>query len=306
MQYHCQEIVAAQSTCSANHDLVEEYVNNMDSSTTIIIIPFHFLVSEFLFVYYVIHLSCSILSSCLMDINMELGTSYNIKDSKTSIEKLQDNRFSQEECTNLEMFYGIEEPLNAVYPNTEDQANRKMINYSKISPAEGGMQGEASTEISPVEGGMQGEASIENLRDCSFYQEMEEELPDHIKPYSEDHKTDLEQTMVSPSVHLDNEKYQVVIEDHNLCNLQTEAEKLEDAYTSEEYIGHAMFCSPQEPQGLVTSPGQVNHGNEEQPFLNVTSSENEKCQMSIETCLLSATLHGIPEPKVPDVSGANF
>lgn len=292
MQYHCQEIVAAQSTCSANHDLVEEYVNNMDNSTTIIIIPFHFRVSEFLFVYYVIHLSCSILSSCLMDINMELGTSYNIKNSKTSIEKLQDDKFSEEECKNLEMLYGIEEPLNAVYPNTEDQANGKMIRYS---------------EISPPEDGMQGEASIENLRDCSFYQEMmEEELPDHIKPYSEDHKTDLEQTMVSPSVHLDNEMYQVVIEDHNLYNLQTEAEKLEDAHTSEEYIGHAMFCSPQEPQGLVTSLGQVNHGNEEQPFLDVTSSENRKCQISVETHLLSTTLHGIPEPKVPDASGANF
>lgn len=292
MQYHCEEIVASQSSCSANYNLVEEYVNYMGSSITNII-SFYFLVSEFLFDYLMPHSSCSILSSCLMDINMELGTSYNIKSSKASIGSVQENRLSEEECANFEMFYGIEEPLNTVYPNTEDQANGEMLKYSEISPSEDGMQGEAS---------------IEKLRDCNFYQEMiEGEPPDHIKPYSEDHKTDQEQKIVSQFVPLDNEMFQVVREDHNQCNLQTEAEKLEDyTHTPEEYIGHAMLCGHKEPQGLVTPFGEENHEDEEQISLEIKSSENRKCQISMEDNLLSTTLHGIRESKVPDTSGANF
>lgn len=237
---------------------------------------------------------CSILSSCLMNINMDLGTSHNPNLSKTSMEMLQESRFSQEECMDLDMFYGIEEPHNPVNPNTEDQADGEKIK-------------DQDPEISAPEDGMHGEVSIEKFRDCSIYQErFEGEPPDLIEPYSEDHKIIQEQMKVSELASLDNEMYQIVREDHNSSNSQAEVEKLQDyTHAPEECMGHAMFSGTEEPQELVRPFDEENHEDGEQMFLEMTSSENRKCQTIMVDRPLSITHDGTPKSMVPESSGAN-
>ncbi|KAH7532362.1 hypothetical protein FEM48_Zijuj04G0011800 [Ziziphus jujuba var. spinosa] len=249
--YCCDKIATSQSTCSASYNLVEE-----------------------------------ILSSCLMNINMDLGTSHNLNRSKTSMEKLQEIRFSEEECMDLEMFYGIEEPHNPVNPNAEDKTDKEKIKDPKISASEDGMHGEAS---------------IEKFRDSSFNQErFGGEPPYHIEPYSQDPKIGQEQMKVSEFAPLGNEMYQIVRGDHNSNNSLAEVEKLQDyTHASEECMGHAMFSGTEEPQELVRlGPfDEENHDDGEQMFLEMA---NRECQTIMEDRPLSIALDGTPKSKVPD------
>ncbi|PON45303.1 Rad21/Rec8-like protein [Parasponia andersonii] len=102
-----------------------------------------------------------IISSFRMD--MHLRKSHKMDSFTANVEKLQEHRFSQEECTDLEMFYAAEEePQNAVKPCEEDC--REKMKDPETSSSLDTMHGEASTgKVRQV-----GENGVNLVTSCSI------------------------------------------------------------------------------------------------------------------------------------------
>ncbi|KAK4603355.1 hypothetical protein RGQ29_012054 [Quercus rubra] len=227
-------------------------------------------------------LADNVLSSVLMDIDMEVSTSCGLANLKVNTEKLQDERFSPAECVDLETFLETEVP-----------------------------------EKAPLEDEIPGEACTEKVQDRTFSHEgcvnlemfcaTDEEPADHINLSSEDHQIDGEQIKVTELAQSENKTHPVIRETHDLSNLETSMEKLRvEKFAHEECMDLDMFCGvKEEPPELVRKFNEEHHNDAEPKKLpSLTSFENKKCQVNTEEHPLSVTVDRTPKSKFPDETGA--
>lgn len=252
---------------------------------------------------FLINTSCSCIPSGQMDVGMELQTSNDIRSLKASVEKEQENRFTQEECMDLEMFCVVEEqPLPSIKPYGKDyQASMQEIKDPEIS----------QSEIVEEEG------SIEKLRDSSFEQEkgvslltscgIEGEHPEQNKISNNHHQIDEDEMFVAEFTMPVKKSNQVMEEDQDVSNFQTEMETLPDCTESK-----VMFedldtpYRPNEPLELDMSYGKENLEQREQRSQEMISSDKRKCHMAAIDYPVSITLDVTPLSNEPDATGEYF
>ncbi|KAL5537383.1 hypothetical protein UlMin_043564 [Ulmus minor] len=235
----------------------------------------------------------NILSSYQMGIRV--STLHNLDSLKATIEKHEENRFSQEECMDLEMFYGSEvENQNAVELHNEDhQDNLVEINDPKILSRKDGIPAEASTERLE-DWRLSGENDVNCVRSCG----IEGEPSDHMQSCGEDLQIDLEHIIASESELPQNETCQVIGDDHILSNLQIEMEKLRGEGT-----GFATSSGPEELQDHGAQFVEEHCGDRDENFAEIFEN-GEESPFVVEENPKSMKLDGTPELKIPDASGA--
>ncbi|KAF3964259.1 hypothetical protein CMV_011430 [Castanea mollissima] len=224
----------------------------------------------------------NVLSSVLMDIDMEVSTSRGLANLKVNTEKLQEERFSPAECVDLETFLETEVP-----------------------------------EKAPLEDEIPGEACTEKIQDRAFSHEgcvhlemfcaTDEEPADNINLSAEDHQIDGEQIKVTELAQSDNKTHPVIRETHDLSNLETSMEKLRvEKFAHEECMDLDMFCGAKEETPELVRKFNEEHHNDAEPkkLPSLTASENKKCQVNTEEHPLSVTVDMTPKSKFPDASGA--
>lgn len=237
---------------------------------------------------------------------MEFRTSSNGANSEAFMEKLQENRFSQEECTDLETFCGVqEEPPNQVVSYGEDQeTNREQIKAPDIAPSEDGIQGESSMEkprdLTLSQEGLNLETVYGTEREPSYY----------VRSSSEDHQIDREEIMEPELMQPENQTCQVIRQDNNLIASEANMEKLLRCTVSqEEYMDLDMFLGAKQSRELVCSSGEENHIDREPIKLPETSSPKSIEHQIIvqeDPDPLSVEYDGTPGAKFPSALGAYF
>lgn len=244
-----------------------------------------------------------VLSSYMLDFDMEFRTSSNGANSEAFMEKLQENRFSQEECADLETFWEVqEEPPNQVVSYGEDQeTNREQIKAPDIAPSEDGIQGESSMEkprdLTLSQEGLNLETVYGTEREPSYY----------VRSSSEDHQIDREEIMEPELVQPENQTCQVIRQDNNLIASEANMEKLLRCTVSqEEYMDLDMFLGAKQSRELVCSSGEENHIDREPIKLPETSSPKSIEHQIIvqeDPDPLSVEYDGTPAAKFPSALG---
>ncbi|CAL8142661.1 unnamed protein product [Prunus armeniaca] len=244
-----------------------------------------------------------VLSSYMLDFDMEFRTSSNGANSEAFMEKLQENRFSQEECADLETFWEVqEEPPNQVVSYGEDQeTNREQIKAPDIAPSEDGIQGESSMEkprdLTLSQEGLNLETVYGTEREPSYY----------VRSSSEDHQIDREEIMEPELVQPENQMCQVIRQDNNLIASEANMEKLLRCTVSqEEYMDLDMFLGAKQSRELVCSSGEENHIDREPIKLPETSSPKSIEHQIIvqeDPDPLSVEYDGTPAAKFPSALG---
>lgn len=237
---------------------------------------------------------------------MEFKTSSHGANSEAFVEKHQENRFSQEECTDLETFCGVqEETPNQVVSYGEDQeTNREQIKAPVIAPSEDGIQGESSMEkprdLTLSQEGLNLETVHGTEREPSYY----------VRSSSEDHQIDREEIMEPELVQPENQTCQVIRQDNNLIASEANMEKLLRCTVSqEEYMDLDMFLGAKQSRELVCSSGEENHIDREPIKLPETSSPKSIEHQIIvqeDPDPLSVEYDGTPGAKLPSALGAYF
>ena len=220
---------------------------------------------------------------------MNLRKLLNIDGLTTTLEMIQENRFSQRECIDLIVSNAVEEPSqNADKPLDEDHHD----NAEKI-------KGHGSSS----EHGIQAEASIEKLQDSDENDVNlvrssgnEGEPADCVKQRREDRQIDREQIMVSEPEQLANEV--------SPSHLQAEMEKLRDDMRSaeEQLMDLDMLCGAKEPPEIVKSFIEVNH-KDGQPRLHEIPEYRESHETIGEDNSISTKPDRTTDIKIPDASG---
>uniref|UniRef100_A0A2N9G8Z7 Rad21/Rec8-like protein C-terminal eukaryotic domain-containing protein n=1 Tax=Fagus sylvatica TaxID=28930 RepID=A0A2N9G8Z7_FAGSY len=246
----------------------------------------------------------NILSSVLMDIDMEMSTSCSLTNLEVNTQKLQDKRFSRAEHFDLETFLETEvEPTDPFKPFGEDlQTNGEQIKVPEMALLEDEIPGEASAE--KIE---DSRFSHEECGDLEMFCGTGEEPADHVNLSPGDHQIDGEQIKVLELAQSESKNHHVIRETYDLSNLGTSMEKLRvEKFAHEECLNLDMFCvAKEEPPKLVRQFNQEHHNDAETTkFPSLLSSESEKCQVNTEEHALSVMLDGTPKSKFPDASGA--
>lgn len=290
MQYHYSGIHAGCSTSLPCYAMVEEYVNIYGKLKIFSLYLFQSFGHNF-----PSNTSCSSVLSHQMDIDTEFQPSNNLRNFEGSMVKLQDNRFAQEECMDLDMFCVVEaQPLCSIQPCSKNhQANR-------------------DPEIAHPEIVMLGEGSIEKLRDSSLDQDkgvnlliscvIESEPPGQIKRGGDDQQSDEEHVFVSELTTMQvNKTFQIVEEDHDISNLETDIEKLLNCSHSEvKFMDLDMSCGPSEPIELAKSIDEEHLDEKEQ---NSTYMCEKRTGQMTKDYPVSITLDKTLLSKEQDISG---
>ncbi|KAK9925479.1 hypothetical protein M0R45_033803 [Rubus argutus] len=223
----------------------------------------------------------NVFSSHLMDFRI----SSNRADSEEIIEKLQWNRFSQEECADLDTFIGTEKQKQVKQYGEDNETNGDQIKTPDIAVSEDGIQEE----------GQNHEILYGNDREASC----------HVITTGEDHRSDREEIMEIDLMQPEKQSCQITRRERSLRNLEADMENLKNTtFSQEEFMGLDVLCGNKKPQELVCSYGEENHNDGEPTKLqDMIEPDTMKTIPEEDPDPLSIAYDGSPDIKLPDALG---